>query len=1171
MRRDQSLLVLLALFGCSKGPVNPEPATNSLALLANHDDALPPGSYFSGSFDAQGRSIMFGRGVRRYDPAIGAFESVGTDVGGFGGALAPDGTLYKNGYRFDATTGLWSLLPPISGDPLDTYDATAAQAIGDEGGNLYAIGKTMTLYRLPKGATAWEAVAFPQAIPIGKLFLHPNGHGVIATQGNTGTGTPFAVGPTGGAVAVPGGIVAMGYDADGTGWFFDHDVVKKVGTDGSITQVVTTTNPLGVPIYGAHARDAKGRFFAEVADADSVDSHLLRLNRGDSVWEDLGTLADAFDFIEVRKDGFALDFSSGASGGAWVYEFYGTGDSDLLPDPKEDGVKFTPAAITLHPGQSIRVGLALGGASSLDGLSIAPGAGTKATPKLTLSPHGAAGSLVVSAEETAVAGATQVTVKSPNGASGTLPITIAPVARVEGGHRSSRTMVLGNVGLAVRTDGTVWTWPGAFETFNPTMTASQVAGISSARSVALDLKGYGPAYAVRADGQVWAFNTARPDIHPFLIQGLSHIVAIAAGFDEALFLDDTGHVWSRQAFQNFNGVNPGVPMPVPALDHAVAIGPGFYALKVDGSVTKWDDTVTPPVVQQVQGLGAVTDVGFDFALTADGAFVSTVRSGDAILDNSYTAASAISFSTPITSTQYTHSDVSIGLRSDGTAWDASVYYANSDPFPSRLARQLDTPPHLVGVGTSGYSVAVLTADGKVYQAPLSLGVQQSGGTNTAFIKIPGLDSVLLPPGDAPQPDFDVSGPALSTLTPGASIDVPLTVSRSGGFTGDIAVTGQNPPAGLTVAPLTIPASATTATLHVTAAANVTRFSRLALQLLLTSGSITHSAQISLSTPITGGISHPTFTIGGTHGLAVKTDGTVLAWGSNQDGELGLNTTDTNTHGTAVAVPGLANIVAVAAGSKHSLALDSSGALYAWGDNSSGQLGYSGCGTCLQPKLVPGIPKMSGVAAIGNITLALAQDGSIWQLLAHPVVAAPGPYLGFWLGNYQGGFVAIGAATGDLTVFGSSECGITTDHVVHGAGAPESFLAIRSDLTVIAKQGGACTPSAQPALTNAVNLSLEAIVFSDGTVSTMRTPNSGSSTPSSMTPQAVPGITTAVDVVTSDYSNGTSITGTTAVLLRDGTIAAFGLNNFGQAGAPIATNKIATAPQAIPGVSGVRLP
>lgn len=313
---------------------------------------------------------------------------------------------------------------------------------------------------------------------------------------------------------------------------------------------------------------------------------------------------------------------------------------------------------------------------------------------------------------------------------------------------------------------------------------------------------------MRADGQVWAFNTGRPDMHPFLIQGLSHIVAIAAGIDEALFLDDTGHVWSRQVFQNSNSVNPGVPMPVAALDHTVAIGPGFFALKTDGSVIHWDDTVTPPVVQLIQGLGAVTDVGFDFALTADGAFVDTVRDGDAIVDNSYTAASAISFSTPINQTQYAHFDASIALRSDGTAWDASVYYENSDPFPLRTPRQLDTPPHVVGVGTSGYSMAILTADGSVYQAPLPLGFLQSSGANTAFIKIPALDSVLLPPSDAPQPDFDVSGPALSTTIPGASIDVPLTVSRSGGFTGDITVTGQNPPAGLTVAPLTIPASAT---------------------------------------------------------------------------------------------------------------------------------------------------------------------------------------------------------------------------------------------------------------------------------------------------------------------------------------------------------------------------
>jgi hypothetical protein len=63
--------------------------------------------------------------------------------------------------------------------------------------------------------------------------------------------------------------------------------------------------------------------------------------------------------------------------------------------------------------------------------------------------------------------------------------------------------------------------------------------------------------------------------------------------------------------------------------------------------------------------------------------------------------------------------------------------------------------------------------------------------------------------------------------------------------------------------------------------------------------------------------------GAGHSLALKSDGTVIAWGDNYWGES--------------AVPaGLSGVVAIAAGWSHSLALKSDGTVVAWGDNSSGQ-------------------------------------------------------------------------------------------------------------------------------------------------------------------------------------------------------------------------------------------
>ena len=80
--------------------------------------------------------------------------------------------------------------------------------------------------------------------------------------------------------------------------------------------------------------------------------------------------------------------------------------------------------------------------------------------------------------------------------------------------------------------------------------------------------------------------------------------------------------------------------------------------------------------------------------------------------------------------------------------------------------------------------------------------------------------------------------------------------------------------------------------------------------------------------------------GGTSALALKRDGTVLAWGNNQSGQLGDGTAPTD-HSTPVQVVSLGQggrITAIASGGSQSLATRSDGSTFAWGNNSSGQLG-----------------------------------------------------------------------------------------------------------------------------------------------------------------------------------------------------------------------------------------
>lgn len=76
-------------------------------------------------------------------------------------------------------------------------------------------------------------------------------------------------------------------------------------------------------------------------------------------------------------------------------------------------------------------------------------------------------------------------------------------------------------------------------------------------------------------------------------------------------------------------------------------------------------------------------------------------------------------------------------------------------------------------------------------------------------------------------------------------------------------------------------------------------------------------------------------------------------------------------------PARVHIVAVAAGGKHSLALDDQGRVYAWGDNSQGQLGDSTRVSRAVPAQVPGLLNVQAIAAGYEFSLALLNDGTVW--------------------------------------------------------------------------------------------------------------------------------------------------------------------------------------------------
>jgi alpha-tubulin suppressor-like RCC1 family protein len=126
-------------------------------------------------------------------------------------------------------------------------------------------------------------------------------------------------------------------------------------------------------------------------------------------------------------------------------------------------------------------------------------------------------------------------------------------------------------------------------------------------------------------------------------------------------------------------------------------------------------------------------------------------------------------------------------------------------------------------------------------------------------------------------------------------------------------------------------------------------------------------------------------------IALLSNGMVMAWGENGLGQLGDGSTEEKSE-VPVAVSGLSEVTAIAAGGNHSLALLRNGTVMAWGYDAFGQLGDGTIGgpetTCNDslpcsraPVAVSGLSEVTAIAAGYNYSLALLRDGTVvaWGL------------------------------------------------------------------------------------------------------------------------------------------------------------------------------------------------
>jgi alpha-tubulin suppressor-like RCC1 family protein len=163
-------------------------------------------------------------------------------------------------------------------------------------------------------------------------------------------------------------------------------------------------------------------------------------------------------------------------------------------------------------------------------------------------------------------------------------------------------------------------------------------------------------------------------------------------------------------------------------------------------------------------------------------------------------------------------------------------------------------------------------------------------------------------------------------------------------------------------------------------------------------------------------------------LAIKTDGTLWAWGTNGFGQLGLN----NTIGrySPVQVGTESYWSQISCGYDHTVAIQSNGTLWSWGYNGQGQLGLNTSTTAVySPVQIGTLSSWSKISAGKANVLAIKTDGTLWT----------------W-GSNQYGVLGVGVNSNSLNYSTPVQIGVLNDWMEISTYA-YSFLAIKNNKTL----------------------------------------------------------------------------------------------------------------------------
>lgn len=524
--------------------------------------------------------------------------------------------------------------------------------------------------------------------------------------------------------------------------------------------------------------------------------------------------------------------------------------------------------------------------------------------------------------------------------------------------------------LALAQDGLVWSWGANQEgqlgngttSSSPTPTPAVIGNLTKITQISAGVRHN---LAVRTDGTVWVWGdnsidelgigtVPGPVTAPVQAIALSRIVAVAAGSQHSVALRDDGAVWTWGDNQWGQLGNPsvsltatGAPAPVPGLPLIAAVAASnsnTIALGSDGTVWVWGEN----------NQGQLGNGTGEFALPA--------------VVNNLNGVTSINAG----------NESSSALRSNGTVWmwgtNGYAELGNGTVFPATTPAPTQAPPTGIAVLGRGSGCPVcITETGNVWAWGADFEGQVGNGSTASLTAAPTqvlTGATLVSTGDIHTLALRSDGTVWSW---GGNVSLQLGYGPMN--------TGYGPLGTAVPTPTQVPGLAGASAVSAGGSHSV---ALLPGGTVWTWGDNTYgqlgysTAATSSATPtqVSGIPTSQAVAGGGSHTLALATDGTVWAWGENFQQGLGTGSAAAQSSVPAP-VTGLSSVIAISAGYRYSLALKSDGTVWAWGDNEFEQLGNNQVSSSPVPLQVTALPRITVISAGTVHSLALAQDGTVW--------------------------------------------------------------------------------------------------------------------------------------------------------------------------------------------------